>query len=815
MHPAMLLRRTMHVRFAMATLLASLLLCEHALAETPEGEDAAAQLYRQKCAGCHGADGQGDADGYEQPLLGDESVASLARVIELTMPEDDPDACVGEEAEQLARYIYDEFYSMAARIRLGYATPPRKELARLTVAQHRNALADLLGQFTPESEQPAVSQAGLFGEYFQSRGMNKADRIKLTRVDRRINFDYGTGSPHADITSDQFTIIWEGSLIAPDSGYYEFRVRTENGARLYVNNDPPEERSRLRDDSSVAGQSALIDAWVSSGKLRDATGRLYLLGGRRYPLRLEYFKYQDRTASILLEWKRPGGVWSLLDHNHLVTARSSRNFSVAVPFPADDRSLGYERGGAISPEWHVATSEAAIAVANETVDRLPLLAGVADDDPKRPEVVRTFVSQLARRAFRRPLSESEERLFDQVVLSDRESLESGVLRAVLLILNSPHFLYTNLPTSPENRQHAVAADLAFTLWDSIPSQGLLEAADRQQLSSEEQIKAQAQAMLDDPRARAKVTGFFRSWLEIQQRDLTKDRELFPEFDDAVITDLRDSLERFVSQVVWSRRSDYRQLLQADYLILNGRLREIYQSSPSEVSESNDFASEFRRFEYPDQRRAGVLTHPYLLSAFAYHNNTSPIHRGVFLTRNVVGRALKPPTEAVAFKDEEFAPDLSMREKITQLTSDSACMACHSVINPLGFALENYDPVGRWRTVDNSKPVVTNAEYVTADGKTVEFEDAIDIAKFAVESKDAQSAFVAQLFRHLVRQDPAAFGPDTLDELHSAFAADRFNVQNLMVRIAVIVAMDRHGEPEQEQDAGEQDSAASSETGPSK
>ena len=752
--------------------------------------DRGAELYQAHCTSCHGADGQGATDGYEEPLFGDETVASLARIIEQTMPEDDPEKCVCEEAKEVARYIFDEFYSLAARQRKGYVAKPRIELSRLTVAQHRNAIADLLGQFTPQPEQESAAEPGLVGQYFQSRGMSKADRLKLTRVDRRIEFDYGTGSPAAAITPDQFTVIWEGSLVAPETGHYEFRVKTENGARLYVNNDPPEKRSRLRDDSSVAGQSALIDAWVSSGKMREATGRSFLLGGRYYPIRLEFFKYKDKTSSIVLEWKRPGGIWSVLDQNHLVTSRSPRSFSIDARFPADDRSLGYERGGAISPEWHVATSEAAIAAANEVVDRLPLLADVSDDDADRAEVAGQFVLRLARGAFRRPLLPAEERLINEVVRADQESLESGVLRSLLLVLNSPHFLYTNLPAHAEHRQHAVASSLAFTLWDSIPSRALLEAADQQQLQTEDQVKSQAKAMLGDPRTREKITDFFRSWLEIEQRDLTKDQQLFPGFDDAVITDLRDSLVRFVAQVVWSRRSDYRELLLADYLILNDRLRRLYESDPPETSASTNLASEFRQFRFADQRRAGVLTHPYLLSALSYHNNTSPIHRGVFLTRNIVGRALKPPTEAVAFKEDEFAPNLSMREKITQLTSDSACMACHSVINPLGFALENYDPVGRWRTDHKEKAVITKAAYITAEGKTVEFNDAVDIAKFAVESEDAQTAFVAQLFRHLVRQDPAAFGPETLKQLRSAFAADRFNVQKLAVRIAVLVAMDQ-------------------------
>jgi hypothetical protein len=186
----------------------------------------------------------------------------------------------------------------------------------------------------------------------------------------------------------------------------------------------------------------------------------------------------------------------------------------------------------------------------------------------------------------------------------------------------------------------------------------------------------------------------------------------------------------------------------------------------------------------------VLTHPYLLSAFAYHNNTSPIHRGVFLTRNIVGRRLKPPPIAVAFKNDEFPPQLTMREKITRLTRDNACMSCHGVINPLGFALENYDAIGRWRALDNDRPVDAKSEYVTAEGDTVEVENAVDIAHFAVASESAHRAFVTQMFHHLVKQDPAAYGPDVVESLRLGFAADGFNIQNLITRIATLSAM--HG-----------------------
>jgi hypothetical protein len=129
----------------------------------------------------------------------------------------------------------------------------------------------------------------------------------------------------------------------------------------------------------------------------------------------------------------------------------------------------------------------------------------------------------------------------------------------------------------------------------------------------------------------------------------------------------------------------------------------------------------------------------------------------------------------------------MREKITQLTRDTACMSCHSVINPLGFALENFDAVGRWRQTDKNKPLDTKGTFVTDDGSAIEFASALDIARFAATSESGHRAFVRQLFHHLTKNDPAAYGSDVLESLRREFEASNCNIQTLMVRIAVLVA----------------------------
>jgi hypothetical protein len=183
----------------------------------------------------------------------------------------------------------------------------------------------------------------------------------------------------------------------------------------------------------------------------------------------------------------------------------------------------------------------------------------------------------------------------------------------------------------------------------------------------------------------------------------------------------------------------------------------------------------------------VLTHPYLLAAFSYQKLTSPIHRGVFLTRNIVGRSLKPPPMAMTFKDADFAPTLTMRQKVTELTRPQACQSCHSVINPLGFSLEQFDAVGRFRTTDKDQAIDPVSDYLTDDGEKIHLAGARDIAQFALGSEPAQNAFIEQLFHHVVKQPLLAYGADSLTWLRQSFVASNFNMQKLLVEIVTLSA----------------------------
>lgn len=695
---------------------------------------------------------------YDEALHGDWSVEKLARVIDRTMPEDEPEKLDAAGSMAVAQYIYDAFYSRVARARLN---PARVELVHLTNRQYGNTVADLLKSFSSDDRQIG-SERGLRGTYFNSRSFNKK---LFDRVDAQVDFNYGTGEPDERVTAtNEFSIRWEGSLIAEESGTYELVVMTPNGMRLWVN----------------AREQPLIDAWVASGQT-EHRATIKLIGGRTYPLMLDIFKFKDKTAAVSLQWIPPHGAQQVIPRRNLSPVQVRSTFVLNTPFPPDDSSVGYERGVGISKAWDEATTQAAIEVANHVIDRLDGYAGVRNEDKDRASKVEAFCRSFVQMAFRRPLTEEEKQLYVARHFKEAKDVETAVKRVVLLALKSPQFLYLGLEPDKAN-PYAAATRLSYGLWDSLPDKELLKQAAEGNLSTPEQVEQQAKRMLSDHRARSKMQYFLHHWLQMDHvEDVSKDSQMYPGFTPEIIADLRTSLNLFLDDVVWSGGSDYRQLLLSDNLYVNERLAKFYGVKA-------DAESDFVKVKLDPKQRSGVVTHPYLLAAFSYQKSTSPIHRGVFLTRKIVGRALKPPPVAVAFEDSKFPANLSMREKVAELTKSQNCQTCHAVINPLGFSLELYDAVGRFRTTENGKPVNSVADYITDEGEKVRLAGARDVAEFAVSSDLAQNGFIEQLFHQIVKQPMMAYGPEQMDRLRQSFVESGYNIQKLLVEIATLAAL---------------------------
>ncbi|HMC11898.1 MAG TPA: DUF1592 domain-containing protein, partial [Pirellulaceae bacterium] len=548
---------------------------------------------------------------------------------------------------------------------------------------------------------------------------------------------------------------------------------------------------------------------------------IHLLGGRTYPLQLEFSKAKQgvddskkqkttpksAAATIRLCWKPPHGTDEPVPARCLSPSNVQERFVLAAHFPPDDRSIGYERGNAISRAWDNATTDAALEVAAYVAAHRVELARVhelrrmgppspsfrnfrrrpgdesqAEDSPEqRQQKLRDFCSRFLERAFRRPVAEDEKQFFIERQFAEAKDEETAIQRVVLLALKSPRFLYREVEGGPAD-PYNVASRLSFGLWDSLPDETLLKAAYGGQLGTREQVAAQAERMLDDARTHSKIREFLLQWLKVDQPpEIAKDKERFPDFTPEAAADLRTSLDLFLGDVVWSEASDFRELLQANWVYLNGRLAQLYRPDlPPDAP--------YMKMAFDPIERTGVLTHPYLMAGFAYTASSSPIHRGVFIARSVLGRSLRPPPMAVSPLPVELHADLTTRERITLQTKPEACQSCHSMINPLGFTLENFDAVGRFRTEDAGKPIDPTGGYRMRTGELVKFHGVRDLANFLADSDETHSTFVEQLFHYMIKQPIRAYGPETLPELRDSFAANRFNIRRLAVDIVTAAAL---------------------------
>jgi Protein of unknown function (DUF1592)/Protein of unknown function (DUF1588)/PA14 domain/Cytochrome C oxidase, cbb3-type, subunit III len=725
---------------------------QHARPDDTELQQRGLEIFVEQCADCHGEHGEGTVD-VPSPLFGDRLTIELSDIITRTMPDGSPEDCVGDDSAAVAAWMQQAFYSPEAQARLN---PPRIQLSRLTVSQYRNAIADLMTSFRWSAEPDGLN--GLKAEYYSHRSFRGNHRV-VQRIDPRVSFDYGKGSPDGEkIAEKQFSGRWTGSVIVHETGLHDFVVHSENGVRLYVNDS----------------KKALIDAWVKSGDDSEFTGTRYLIAGRIYPITLEWFKFNEETASIELRWKVPQGVEEVIPPHRLTPQSSPQILVVETPFPPDDRSDGYERGTAVSREWDDATTWAAIEVADKVVDALPSLASEKKGED-RDAAIRTFATEFVERAFRRPLTDDMKRVFVDSHFEDLGITGDAIRRMVLLTLKSPRFLFREV--TGQDDQFAVAERLAFALTDSIPDVKLLELAKRGELKTRQQIRDQAWRLVNDYRAENHLRTHLEHWLNLGRlHDLSKDSEVFSDFNPAVAHDLRASLELLLNDVVQDDEPGLNQLLLAETTYLNHRLGQFYGAAVPD-----DGA--FHTVDFETDRRSGVLTHPFIMTGLAYTATSSPIHRGVMLSRGILGRAIKPPPIAVAPTAPELSPELTTRERVIVQTSADVCANCHKTINALGFALENFDAVGRYRELEKGKPVDASGGFVQRSGARVEFRGAKELVNFVARSEETHRSFARQLFHHMIQQPVLAYGPETLTELTRFFEDSDLKLHALMVEIA--------------------------------
>lgn len=321
-----------------------------------------------------------------------------------------------------------------------------------------------------------------------------------------------------------------------------------------------------------------------------------------------------------------------------------------------------------------------------------------------------ILSLLARRAYRRPVTEADLEIpmkFFREARSD-EGFEAGVEMGLRSVLVNPEFLFrveqdpagVASKTGYRITPLELASRLSFFLWSSIPDDELLRLATDGRLTRTDILEQQVRRMLADSRSKALVTNFAEQWLYLRNlSSATPDMRLFTDFDDNLRAAFRKETELFFESILREDRSVL-DLLQANYTYLNERLAKHYGIP-------NVYGSRFRRVNFDSESvRGGLLRQGSVLTVTSYATRTSPVIRGKWVLDNILGIPPPPPPPNVPALKEKTgsAKDLGVRERLAQHRANPACSGCHNLMDPIGFAFENYDAVGRWRIAEDGAPV---------------------------------------------------------------------------------------------------------------
>ena len=449
---------------------------------------------------------------------------------------------------------------------------------------------------------------------------------------------------------------------------------------------------------------------------------------------------------------------------------------------------------ALSPELDERMGELVTALGAErlhdslqTIVAEAPLGGCSDD-----ACAKSWLTDLARRAFRREIDADERSLLERIYDDERAhaeypaSVREATQTVAEVILQSPQMLYvveegTELDDTSIRRLRGseVATRLALLLWNSIPDQALLDAAASGELDDPSGIRRQAERMLDDPRARRMVREFFFHWLGLDGsdnqpslEDAAKDDALYPEMDDALRASMREELGAFVEKIVFEENAGIEALFTDRSAWVDAELAELYGVAAPESGRA--------WVELDARERSGVLTRAAFSSVYAGARTRSPIRRGVFVLQNVLCRALgEPPPNANDVRVEGGEGDdgvRSLRDDVIARTSASDCTACHEVINPIGFTFENYDAIGRFQTQEVH--VVDDVEHVfdldpsgaIGTGSDVDgsYADAVELSRALSESEQVRDCMATRFYEYAMRRHAEDADVCSLEQLKTSF-----------------------------------------------
>jgi mono/diheme cytochrome c family protein len=428
-----------------------------------------------------------------------------------------------------------------------------------------------------------------------------------------------------------------------------------------------------------------------------------------------------------------GGVMSRrmnrTEYNNTIRDLIGLDLKPADAFPADGSGgEGFDNNGDalfVSPmllEKYLAAAEkiinAALAPDAKIDVRQRILVAMPGPQLTAKDAARNVVANFARRAFRRPVTDPETDRFLSLFNRARqrgEPFETAIKLPLQGILISPHFLFL-VETEPQKQgiyrvnDFVLASRLSYYLWSSMPDEELFSLARAGKLHNAEVLKQQTRRMVKDSRSRAMTEDFATQWLGIGEvgESIRPSRQKFPEYDDELAASMKQETILFFDHIFRDDRS-LLELLDCDYTFANERLAKLYGIADVK-------GPEMRRVKVTDPARGGILGMASILTATSFPLRTSPVLRGKWVMESILGgKVPPPPPEAGTLpKDDATVKGLTFRQRLEKHRSKPECASCHQKMDPLGFGLENFDPVGRWRDKSAGESVDASGEMPNGD-----------------------------------------------------------------------------------------------------
>jgi mono/diheme cytochrome c family protein len=396
-------------------------------------------------------------------------------------------------------------------------------------------------------------------------------------------------------------------------------------------------------------------------------------------------------------------------------------------------------------------------VANAEGVRKKLFGGTGLEALKA-ENLDKLVHRFATRAFRRPVTDSQSAPYRQIAaksLQEGDSVLEALRAAYRAILCSPRFL-TFIEAPGPLDDHAIASRLSFALWCSMPDQELLELANQKKLHEPQILTQQVERLLSHAKAKRFIASFTDQWLKLNQIDFTTpDTRLFRDFDPVVQESMLQETRTYFTELL-RRDLSITNLIDSDFAFLNGRLARHYKADLS-LQSGEGLQKVMLK---PEAKRGGLVTQGAILKVTADGTSTSPVVRGVFINERILGNHIPPPPPGVPAIEPDIRGAKSIRDQLDKHRHNESCASCHQTIDPPGFALENYDPVGIWRTGygQGGRGAKVNPTGITPDGHT--FTDLTTWKQIYTQRADQLAKGFAQQFLTYSTGAPPRFSDET-------------------------------------------------------